>query len=74
MGTESWLTPDIKDSEIFPSGYSIFRKDRMSGALGGGVFQAIKSDLLSSLQPEFDSECECIWTKCQPKGAGTLTT
>ena len=42
------------------SSYSIFTKDRMSGARGRGVFQAIKCDLLSSLQPKIDYECKCI--------------
>lgn len=66
MGTESWLNPDIQNSEIFPPGYTIFRKDRTS-TRGGGVFQAIKSDLLASVRPEFDTDCECIWSRCQIK-------
>ena len=39
IGTESWLTPDIQNSEIIPPdlGYSIFREDRTS-SIGGGVF------------------------------------
>ena len=44
----------------------------MSSARGGGKFQATKSDLLSYLQLGFDSECECIWTKCQVKGKQPL--
>ena len=72
MGTESWLTPDIKNGEIFPSHFTVFRKDRSSGARGGGVFQAIKSDLLVTHKQEFDSNCECIWTQCQIKGRRSL--
>ena len=41
VGTESWLTPDITDSEIFPPDLTIFRKDR-SQKTGGGVFIAVK--------------------------------
>ena len=28
LGTESWLSSDIHDSECFQSGYSVYRKDR----------------------------------------------
>ena len=35
-GTESWLKPDIKSSEIFPDDVVVYRKDR--GTLGRGVF------------------------------------
>ena len=29
FGTETWLDPSIKDSQIFPPGYNIFRNDRL---------------------------------------------
>ena len=72
LGTESWLSPDISSGEIFPSTYNIFRKDRTSEARGGGVFQAIKTDLLASCKQEFDADCECIWTQCQFAGRRSL--
>ena len=28
IGTESWLSPDIFNGEIFPPGYTVFRADR----------------------------------------------
>ena len=28
VGTESWLTPDIKDHEVFPPDFTIYRRDR----------------------------------------------
>ena len=28
FGTETWIDSNIKDSQIFPSGYNIFRKDK----------------------------------------------
>ena len=31
IGTESWLTDDINNNEIFPPGYSVHRKDRSGG-------------------------------------------
>ena len=44
-GNESWLTPDIKNSEIFLDSFDAVRKDRASDA-HGGVFIAFKRDLL----------------------------
>ena len=35
LGSESWLTPDIKNSEIFPGSFDAVRKDRESDAHGG---------------------------------------
>ena len=46
IGTESWLTSMIPDSEICPPGYTMFRKDRANGT-GGGVFILISSELVS---------------------------
>ena len=45
LGTETWLTPDVKDAEIFPPeiGYTVFRKDRDDGY--GGVLVAVKHGL-----------------------------
>ena len=36
--SETWLSPDISSSEVFPKGYRIFRKDRPDGY--GGVLLA----------------------------------
>ncbi|MCG8034728.1 MAG: hypothetical protein JAZ03_21505, partial [Candidatus Thiodiazotropha taylori] len=40
--TETWLTPEISSSEIFPDslGYTVIRNDRKSGK-GGGVLLAV---------------------------------
>jgi len=35
VGCESWLSPSISNSEIFPAGYTVYRKDRGDGY---GVF------------------------------------
>ena len=41
--TETWLSPDILNSEIFPRGYSVFRKDRADGF--GGVLIACRNGM-----------------------------
>jgi len=71
IGTETWLTPDITSSEIFPSGYTIYRKDRTS-KVGGGVLLAMRSELDSEEVPELDSDCELIWAKINLLGNKTL--
>ena len=67
LGNESWLRPDINSSEIFPSNFNVFRKDRMNQA-GRGVFQAIKKDISVNHRDDFDSSCEILWTQCQVQG------
>ena len=43
VGSETWLKPDISDSEIFPPGYHVYRKDRADGY--GGVLLGISTSL-----------------------------
>ena len=62
FGTESWLGTNIKDHEVFPSGYSVYRKDREIGR-GGGVFIAVKDHIMSSQITDFDTDCEILWVK-----------
>ena len=73
FGTETWLDPTIKNSEIFPDGFKIYRRDR-TGQQGGGVLIAIKdhyiSDEVEDLSP--DDKCEMIWAKIEIVGCKTL--
>jgi len=60
VGSESWLKPDILNSEIFPDGYNVYRKDRFDGY--GGVFLACHQSLISCELdiPDNSSElCAC---------------
>lgn len=70
FGTETWLDGHIKDSEIFPKDYKVFRKDR--AASGGGVLIAVKDEFDCEDVPELDAECELIWAKIKLIGNGTL--
>ena len=47
------------------------RKDRNSKCPGGGFFLAIKNDFIVLHHPEFDCDCEIIWTQCQLAGSNT---
>ena len=71
LGNESWLTPDIKNSEIFPDSFDAVRKDRARDA-HGGVFIAFKCDLLCTETPELDTNCEIVWCKMNIIGCRTL--
>ena len=71
LGNETWLTPEIKNSEIFPDSFDAVRKDRASDA-HGGVFIAFKSDLLCTETLELDINCEIVWCKLNIIGCRTL--
>ncbi len=43
VGTESWLSDAVANSEIFRSDYITFRRDRETR--GGGVFICVKNTL-----------------------------
>ena len=60
VGTESWLTPAVNSSEIFPSNYNIYRHDRPDGY--GRVFLACKSNLISEELP-LSTTCELVACK-----------
>ena len=64
FGTESWLGSNIKDHEVFPDGYTVYRKDRTEGK-GGGVFIAVKDHYVSSHMADFDTDCEILWVKLE---------
>lgn len=68
IGTESWLDPSIHTSEIFPSNFTVFRKDRASD----NIFIAIDSSFITLHECELDTECEIIWAKLQMVGQKSL--
>lgn len=65
--TESWLNPEIIDSEVFCSRYTVYRQDRdyftSSKTRGGGVVIAISSIFESSLVQVEKSDVEHIFVK-----------
>ena len=66
IGTESWLSPDIKDSAIFPQGYTPYRADRTTKTTrSGGVFVLVVDTLICSEQPQLRSKCEITWVKLE---------
>ena len=70
MGPQSWLTSDVKPTEVFPLSYKFYRKDRSNGHGGGGVFLTISS-IYESKEPEelqADKDCELIWAKVKVWG------
>ena len=69
LGNESWLTPEIKNSEFFPDSFDAIRKDRVCD-VHGGVFIAFRRDLLCIETPELDTDCEILW--CNIIGCRTL--
>ena len=72
MVTETWLDPSIPSSDIIPTNYSVYRKDRQAGQTGGGVMIAVRNNLLSSACPDLDTDCELVWAKIELLGARNL--
>ena len=69
FGTESRLNSSIKNGEIFPTSFNVFRKDRESSTIGGGVFQISNEHVITSqLDNLSSSNSESIWTETQIKG------
>ena len=58
IGTETWTDSTIGDSELFPSTFKLFRKDRNRG--GGGVLIAVTEDLVCTRDPELETDCEAV--------------
>ena len=60
IGSEACPMPDISDSEIFPPGYHVYRKDRAAGY--GGVLLGISTSLNSN-KIEIETEGEFVAAK-----------
>ena len=63
LGTESSLDKSVFTNEIFPPGYEIFRRDRITSTQGGGEFIAVKENYDVSLLPDTVTDTEFLWAK-----------
>jgi hypothetical protein len=73
IGTESWLNPDVADSEVFPDGYKVStaRRDRCRvpkyestpDVRGGGTFVLFKDGLSGVQVDTLETDCEISWMK-----------
>jgi len=61
--TETWLLNNIFTNEIFPTSFTVLRKDRDSR--GGGVLLALKSSL-TTMQLPFPSDLEIVSAEIDP--------
>ncbi len=67
--TETWLTSCVADTELFPSGYSVHRKDReatVPGKTGGGVLLAINDNIVSSRREDLEPDDEILVCEMKP--------
>ena len=72
LGQECKLNTEFASSEIFPSDYTVLRKDRSEG--GGGVFILVRKYIVCSEETlsDFKTNCEIIWTQIKITGSKTL--
>jgi len=70
--SETWLHPDIDDSEFQFDGYQVFRQDRKTGR-GGGVALLVRNDLNAIHRTELSENfVECVWCEVKANGCKTL--
>ena len=72
-GTETHLDSSVSSSDLFPSNYSIIRKDRDFDNFKGGVLIAIKNYLIGTHRKELDTNCEIIWVTIKIQGSKDIT-
>ena len=74
LGTESWLKSHHLSTEIFPTGFKVFKKDR-ERQTGGGVFILVSEKLISTEPEELktDGKCELVWAQTRPKSQGQVS-
>ena len=70
IGNETWLTPEVNNSELGLNDFDIFRRDRETKK-GGGVLIAVKRDLCCE-QHHFSKDAELIFCKVNLKGRKPL--
>lgn len=70
LGTESKLKQDIPTYSIFSPHYTVYRRDRNCNR--GGVFQAIKSDIVSIEASQLDNTCEIMCSSIRLSTCKTL--
>ena len=63
VGTETWLTAEIHDNEIFMPElcYTVYRHDRI-GKRGGGAIILVNK-FTSVLRSDFNTNCENLWVQ-----------
>jgi len=70
FGCESWLNREISSSELFPSNYVVYRRDRDDGY--GGVFLACHHTLSTNEVTLIDPNCELVVCHIQLKNQSSL--
>ncbi|KAF4514234.1 UNVERIFIED_CONTAM: hypothetical protein B566_EDAN019511 [Ephemera danica] len=72
--TETWLSTDIRDSEVHLPGLSIYRKDRTDGRAGGGVAVYLPEDLTVTIldSAPWSALPDSLW--CSFRNDSTTTT
>ena len=73
IGTETHLDSSVNSSELFPSNYSVIRKDRHFDNSKGGVLIAMRDDLIGTHRTDLDTKCETVWVTIKIQGSKDVT-
>ena len=76
--TETWLTPDITNDEIYISGYSIILRDRQNivKSCGGGTLVFVRDSILFVVKSDLinnNTDFESIWLELRRPYCKRLT-
>ena len=63
IGCEFHLNSTYSYPEVFPTNFTVIRKDRNEGGGGGGVFIAFKSNIPLIEESSLSSDAELVWAK-----------
>ena len=70
FGSETHIDSSVNTAEVFPKGYTVYRKDR--NLQGGGVFLAVKDCFTSCSIPDADTTSELVWASVSLQQHKTL--
>ena len=73
IGNETFLKPEIRNSEIFPPTFDAYRKDRNDNSGWGGVFIATRKSLITHQIPcDKNAEAVLVSIQTQTKGSNLI--
>ena len=74
LGTEFWLDKSVSTNEIFPPGYKIFRRDRITSTQGGGECLSLSKKIMTYLSSLILLQTQNFYDRQQAQGRNPQPT